>query len=91
MTGLGLVAWLVDTVIQVSSILVAALLAVSSDTGTLLAFVAVIGYYVVHLGLVATRGQSLGKMAVKIKIVRVDGRSLGFGGMLIREIIGKSA
>ena len=52
-------------------------------------FVFVIAYAVAYLWLVSTRGQSPGKMAIGIEIVRMDGSSLGFGGALTREIIGK--
>ena len=48
-----------------------------------------IGYWIVVLILVATRGQSPGKMVIGIKIVKTDGRSIGFGTTLLREIIGK--
>ena len=48
-----------------------------------------IAYAVAYLWLVSTRGQSPGKMAIGIEIVRMDGSSLGFGGALTREIIGK--
>lgn len=48
-----------------------------------------IGYWIVVLWLVATRGQSPGKMAIGIKIVKTDGSSIGIGATLLREIIGK--
>ena len=83
-------AWLVDAVI---SIIVAgiglALFSVVGPGGEIFTALVVIAYAIVVLWLVATRGQSPGKMAINIKIVKVDGRPLGFGGMLLREIIGK--
>ena len=39
--------------------------------------------------MVATRGQSPGKIAIGIKIVRTDGSSIGIGTTLLREVIGK--
>jgi uncharacterized RDD family membrane protein YckC len=53
---------------------------------------AISGLYAVFvLMMVAIRGQPPGKLVIGIKIVKVDGRSPGFGGMLLREIIGKFA
>jgi uncharacterized RDD family membrane protein YckC len=43
-------------------------------------------YYVV---LTVRLGQTLGKMAVGIKVVRVDGGPNGWGSILLRETIGK--
>ncbi len=48
-----------------------------------------IAYWIIVLFMVATRGQSPGKIAIGIKIVKMDGRPIGFGTMLLREIIGK--
>ena len=89
--GQRLVAWLVDGVIGilVGAVGVVLALAIGDVAGGLIIFVLVIVYAVVYLWLVSTRGQSPGKMALGIKIVRMDGSSLGFGGALIREIIGK--
>lgn len=57
--------------------------------GNVVNFVFSIGYWIVVLGMVATRGQSPGKIAIGIKIVRTDGSSIGIGTTLLREIIGK--
>ena len=46
-------------------------------------------YWIIVLGLVATRGQSPGKMAIGIKIVKTDGSDISIGTTLLREIIGK--
>ena len=86
--GQRLGAWLVDAVVGIlvgaAGFVVGLVLGVGFIT-----FLVVIGYAVIYLWMVATKGQSPGKMAVKIKIVRMDGSSLGFGGVLLREIIGK--
>ena len=89
--GQRLVAWLVDGVIGIliGAVGVVLALAIGDVTGGLIIFVLVIVYAVVYLWLVSTRGQSPGKMAIGIKIVRMDGGSLGVGGALTREIIGK--
>lgn len=42
-----------------------------------------------NLALVASRGQSPGKIVMKVRIVMMDGSRLGFGRALLREIIGK--
>lgn len=81
-------AWLVDAVIGTLVGAVAGALGIWLGVG-FITYVIVIVYAVVYLGMVATQGQSPGKKAIGIKIVRVDGSSLGFGGMLIREIVGK--
>ena len=46
-------------------------------------------YWIIVLIMVATRGQSPGKIAIGIKIVKMDGTPIGFGTTLLREIIGK--
>ncbi|MCY4474815.1 MAG: RDD family protein [Chloroflexi bacterium] len=48
-----------------------------------------IAYWIIVLFMVATRGQSPGKIAIGIKIVKMDGRPIGFGTMLLREVLGK--
>jgi uncharacterized RDD family membrane protein YckC len=45
-----------------------------------------LGYFVV---LTAIRGQTLGKMALGIRVVAADGEPCGFGRALLRELIGK--
>ena len=84
-------AGLVDAVIGILIGVVGGALGsvIGGAAGWLLVYVLVIAYVVVYLWLVSTRGQSPGKMAIGIKIVRMDGSSLGFGGALMREIIGK--
>ncbi len=41
------------------------------------------------IGLTGTYGQTLGKMALKIRVVRVDGRPIGYGYAAVRETLGK--
>jgi len=43
-------------------------------------------YYVIFTG---SCGQTLGKMALRIKVIRKDGGDLGYGGAALRETIGK--
>lgn len=83
-------AFLVDFVISVVVGIAGSVIgsAISGDLSAI-NFLVSIGYWIVVLILVATRGQSPGKMAIGIKIVKTDGRSIGFGTTLIREIIGK--
>jgi predicted Zn finger-like uncharacterized protein len=45
-----------------------------------------LAYYVVFTG---ACGQTLGKMALRIKVIRTDGSDLGYGGAFLREIPGK--
>ena len=84
-------AGLVDAVIGILIGVVGGALGsvIGGAAGWLLVSVLVIAYVVVYLWLVSTRGQSPGKMAIGIKIVKTDGSSVGFEGALIREIIGK--
>lgn len=51
-------------------------------------FTTVLGlaYYVIFTG---SCGQTLGKMALRIKVIRKDGNELGYGGATLRETIGK--
>lgn len=97
--GMRFLAWLIDGIISVVVIGGSFLVGIAiGDAGITLGFVVLFGLVIVQLGLVASRGQSLGKMVLGIRIVRViahaDGsvrvdHNLGFGGMLIREIVGK--
>ena len=88
--GQRLGAFLVDLVISVVVGIAGSVIgsAISGDLSAI-NFLVSIGYWIVVLILVATRGQSPGKMAIGIKIVKTDGRAIGFGTTLIREIIGK--
>ena len=52
-------------------------------------FVLILAYPALILWMVANRGQSPGKIVVGIKIVRRDGRTIGFGLAILREWIGK--
>jgi|LGOV01.1.fsa_nt_gb predicted Zn finger-like uncharacterized protein len=51
-------------------------------------FTTVLGlaYYVIFTG---SCGQTLGKMALRIKVIRKDGGDLGYGGAALRETVGK--
>ncbi len=51
-------------------------------------FTTVLGlaYYVIFTG---SCGQTLGKMALRIKVIRKDGSDLGYGGAALRETVGK--
>ncbi len=49
----------------------------------------IIAYIIFVISMITTRGQSPGKFALNLKIVRTDGRSLGLGGVLLREAVGK--
>ncbi|MXX92179.1 MAG: RDD family protein [Chloroflexi bacterium] len=83
-------AFLVDFVISVL-VGVVGLIAASAIGGdvNVVNFLVSIGYWIVVLVMVATRGQSPGKIAIGIKIVKTDGRPIGFGTTLLREVIGK--
>ncbi len=83
-------AFLVDFVISVLVGIVGLVIgsAMGGD-GSVVNFVLSIGYWIVVLIMVATRGQSPGKIAIGIKIVKTDGRPVGFGTTLLREVIGK--
>ena len=85
--GVGLVDAVIGILIGVVGVALGSV--IGDAAGWLLVFVLVIAFVVVYLWLVSTRGQSPGKIVVGIKIVRMDGSSLGFGGALMREIIGK--
>ena len=88
--GQRLGAWLVDAVIGTLVGVVGFVIGISiSAGGHLLVLPVAIAYIVVYFWLVSTRGQSPGKLALGIKIVKADGGSLGLGGALLREIIGK--
>jgi len=58
----------------------------ASATGTLPAFVSIL-YYVL---MTANYGATLGKMALKIKVVSEEtGENLTYGGAILREFVGK--
>ena len=94
--GERFMAWLIDTATAFGVVAVATLVIVwisNFINGMVLlipfSVLIVVLYIVPYLWLVATRGQSPGKWATSIKIVRNGGRDLGLGGMLLREIVGK--
>ena len=91
--GQRLGAWLVDRVITlVFGLALGFILGVAGtadDALDVVAGIVAIGYWIVVLVLVATRGQSPGKMAIGIKIVKMDGTPIGFGTTLFREVLGK--
>lgn len=39
-----------------------------------------------HTAMVGSSGQTLGKLALKVKVVRVDGSPVGFGGAFLRAV-----
>ena len=88
--GLRFGAFLVDFVISVIVGIVGGVIANAlGDDSNVLGLIISIGYWIVVILMVATRGQSPGKIAVGIKIVKADGGSVGIGTALIREVIGK--
>ena len=83
-------AFLVDFVISVIVGIVGTLISNAiGDTGGVFGFILSIGYWIVVIVMVATRGQSPGKIAIGIRVVKVDGGSVGLGTAIIREVIGK--
>lgn len=97
---LRLVAWLIDSLAVTLTQAICGL--VFGMTGTLVGagggdrsliliiwmFTTVIGlaYYVVFTG---ACGQTLGKMALRLKVIRKDGGDIGYGGAFLREVPGK--
>ena len=45
-----------------------------------------VAYYVFFIGY---SGQTIGKMALKLKVIRTDGTPVGYGRAFLREIVGK--
>ena len=64
-------------------------LALNEEVFVMVAVLVLLGYVVVYMAMVGMSGQSPGKKLVGVKIVRVDGQALGFGGMVVREVVGK--
>ncbi len=94
--GQRLGAWVVDFAIWVTSIVIAVISVLFLEEFVqwrpsieLTVQLIWVGYPVVTLALIAIRGQSLGKMAVGIKIVKTDGTPVGLGTAFLREILGK--
>ncbi len=88
--GQRLGAFLVDLVISIIVGVVGfAIGSAIGDLGSTLNSVFGIVYWIIVLIMVATRGQSPGKIAIGIKIVKMDGTPVGFGTTLLREVIGK--
>ncbi len=62
-------------------------LLLTSGLSSLVTIAVSLGYYIYMIG---SRGQTLGKMAVKIKVQRLDGvEPVGYVQAFLREIIGK--
>ena len=49
--------------------------------------VSIVIWLIYFVGLTVTLGQTLGKMAMGIRVVNIDGEKPGVGAMLIREVI----
>lgn len=58
---------------------------VSNTTGWLLGFLLFLTNFVI---LPSVNGQSIGKMLTGLRIVKIDGRSVSFGAILLRNLIG---
>jgi uncharacterized RDD family membrane protein YckC len=76
-----LLAWVVDTVL----IVLVNLLLIRIGLNLLTFFVGPV-YAVLFIGL---KGQTLGKMAVGIKVIDAGGNAPGLGRAVLREIVGK--
>ncbi len=83
------VAWGIAIVAVISSALTTAVFGAAQADGRLLLFAFVLGSVVFNCALMARRGpnngQTLGKQAVGIRVVRADGRPVGLGLALVRE------
>jgi uncharacterized RDD family membrane protein YckC len=54
--------------------------------GILFGFVAFVGVTIYQWYLIATRGQTIGKRMLKLRVVKTDGRAVGFvDGVILRE------
>ncbi len=83
-------AFLVDLVISIAVSTVGFMIGSAiGDLGPTLNTVFGIVLWIIVVVMVATRGQSPGKIAIGIKIVKTDGTSVGVGTALLREVIGK--
>ena len=95
---LRVVATLIDTALVVALQVVLSLAltmigVASTGSGEQLATVVMLfgyllgfAYYIVFTG---HGGQTPGKMALRIKVIRRDGREIGYGRAALREVIGK--
>jgi uncharacterized RDD family membrane protein YckC len=95
------VAILLDTLVQGAILLTAGLIASLVEVGSasvapssglvatgvlsVLVLLDVLGYFVILEML--TGGRSLGKLAVGLRVVRLDGRPVGFGPSLVRNVV----
>ena len=82
-------AFLVDLVISMVILFAGLVVGGLFGGGDFAGFVLNTAYLVFVVWLVTTRGQSPGKMAIGIKIIKTDGSSAKLGSVLLREIIGK--
>jgi uncharacterized RDD family membrane protein YckC len=57
-----------------------------ASLGTLIGYGCSLFYYVYFIG---SRGQTLGKMALGIKVVKTDGSPVGYLNAFLREVVGK--
>ena len=85
--GIRLVAWLIDTVVIITAVvLVGQAIPGTIEMNQFQAVVIVLLYYVILTGLT---GQTLGKMLVGIKVVNDEGKVPGLGIGFAREVVGK--
>lgn len=83
----GLIVSLVNSLVTVVVNLLVRQEAVASTVTQIISLIIGVGYYVYFIG---NRGQTPGKMVLKIKVQKLsDGSILGYRGAFMREVLGK--
>lgn len=83
----GLIVSLVNSLVTVVVNLLVRQEAVASTITQIISLIIGVGYYVYFIG---NRGQTPGKMVLKIKVQKLsDGSILGYRGAFMREVLGK--
>ena len=86
--GQRLGAWLIEGVLFVVVIIIAAFIDAAAGSGPVLTLLALLGWVIFVLVLWA-RGQSPGKMILRLRVIDTGGQPAGFWKMALREVIGK--
>ncbi|MEK7164228.1 MAG: RDD family protein [Patescibacteria group bacterium] len=83
----GLIVSVGNSLVTVVVNLVVRQEAVASTITQIISLIISVGYYVYFIG---NRGQTPGKMVLKIKVQKLeDGSNLGYPGAFMREVLGK--
>ena len=84
------VAWIIDAIIISVALAIIRLATQGFEQSTSDALFNTVVAWTYFVVLTAARGQTVGKMAVGVKVVTAHGQKPGVGAVLLREVVGKT-